>query len=109
MNNLFKRLTAMYVAVFSFLAMALHAYASDFGGSTLATGTIKLINDVTVWLLILAPIVGVVCVVFFLIRRSMADEMDEKKWTNRIKVAVVSTLGAILATGLINILIGYYQ
>jgi energy-coupling factor transporter transmembrane protein EcfT len=52
-------------------------YASEVGDSKLATGTQDLINDLTVWLMILAPIVGVVLLIYFFIRRSAADEMDQ--------------------------------
>lgn len=86
------------------------AFASgDIKGSKLVTGTEKLIGDVTTWLMILAPIVSGLLIIYFCIRRSAADEMDTKKWNNRIIVAVVSCIGAVLGSATLNILIGYYK
>ena len=107
MKNLIRKIIAVCSAVFCFFATKLTVYA-DFGSSTLATGTIRLFGDLTTWLLILAPVAGAVCVVYFFVRRSAADEQDEKKWNNRIKIAVVSTIGAVLATSLISVLLSYY-
>ena len=43
------------------------------------------------------------------LRRGMADEMDQKKWNNRIVVAVVSCIGAVLGSATLNLILGYYQ
>lgn len=83
-------------------------YASDVKNSQLAKGTEALINDVTIWLMILAPIVSALFIIYFFIRRSAADEMDQKKWNNRIVVAIVSCIGAVLASATLNLIIGYY-
>ncbi|WP_339192339.1 hypothetical protein NST68_26360 [Paenibacillus sp. FSL E2-0230] len=85
-------------------------YASgDIKGSKLVTGTEKLIGDVTTWLMILAPIVAGLLIIYFCIRRSAADEMDTKKWNNRIIVAIVSSIGAVLGSATLNVIIGYYK
>ncbi|WP_044482075.1 Mbov_0395 family pilin-like conjugal transfer protein [Paenibacillus antibioticophila] len=83
--------------------------AGDIKGSKLVTGTEKLIGDVTTWLMILAPIVAGLLIIYFCIRRSVADEMDTKKWNNRIIVAIVSCIGAVLGSATLNIIIGYYK
>ncbi|MEK4261883.1 Mbov_0395 family pilin-like conjugal transfer protein [Paenibacillus sp. FSL L8-0499] len=86
------------------------AYASgDIRGSKLVTGTEKLIGDVTTWLMILAPVVAGLLIIYFCIRRSAADEMDTKKWNNRIIVAIVSCIGAVLGSATLNVIIGYYK
>lgn len=48
-------------------------------------------------------------IIYFCIRRGMADEMDQKKWNNRIVVAVVSCIGAVLGSATLNLILGYYQ
>jgi len=96
--------------MFAFLFAA--PFVSAAGGiqdSKLATGTEKLIGDVTTWLMILAPVVTGLLIIYFFIRRSAADEMDTKKWNNRIIVAVVSCIGAVLGSALLNVIIGYYK
>lgn len=83
--------------------------AGNIKDSKLVTGTEKLIGDITTWLMILAPIVAGLLIIYFCIRRSAADEMDTKKWNNRIIVAIVSCIGAVLGSATLNIIIGYYK
>ena len=86
------------------------AYAAGgIGGSQIAKGTEKLIQDATTWLMVLAPVVAGLLIIYFCIRRSAADEMDQKKWNNRIVVAIESCIGAVLGSATLNIIIGYYQ
>jgi ABC-type molybdate transport system permease subunit len=61
------------------------------------------------WLMVLAPVVAGLLIIYFCIRRSAADEMDQKKWNNRIVVAIVSCVGAVLGSATLNLIIGYYQ
>ncbi|GAB6151560.1 hypothetical protein JCM17380_03100 [Desulfosporosinus burensis] len=90
--------------------MAVPAYAADgVQGSKIVTGTEKLIGDVTTWLMVLAPVVAGLLIIYFFIRRSAADEMDTKKWNNRIVVAIVSCIGAVLGSATLNLIIGYYK
>lgn len=105
MKKLYAVLTTLTISVIT----SVNAFAEgNIAGSVAVTGTQKLINDVTTAALVIAPVVGVVLIIYFCIRRSAADEMDQKKWNNRIVTAVVSTVGAVLATSLLNIVISYY-
>ena len=97
----------MVLAVF--LLNTQTAYASGISESKLAKGTEKLIGDATTWLMVLAPVVAGLLIIYFCIRRSAADEMDQKKWNNRIVVAIVSCIGAVIGSATLNIIIGYYQ
>lgn len=92
-----------------FLLNTQTAYASGISESKLAKGTEKLIGDATTWLMVLAPVVAGLLIIYFCIRRSAADEMDQKKWNNRIVVAIVSCIGAVIGSATLNIIIGYYQ
>lgn len=105
-----------FVGALSMMAMNICAAAtetSESGGnlasSKAVTGTKALLNDLSNVLLVVAPIVGTVCIIFFAIRHGAADEMDQKKWKQRIIVAAVSVVVAVLASALINVLVGYYQ
>ncbi|WP_421922952.1 Mbov_0395 family pilin-like conjugal transfer protein [Paenibacillus luteus] len=91
------------------LGVAPSASASDIQNSKLVKGTEKLIGDVTTWLMILAPVVAGLLIIYFCIRRSAADEMDTKKWNNRIIVAIISCIGAVLGSATLNLIIGYYK
>ena len=117
-KNLVKKMKAKTKAVgaglltaFLMLPNSTVAYAAGggIGGSQIAKGTEKLIQDATTWLMILAPVVAGLLIIYFCIRRSASDEMDQKKWNNRIVVAIVSCIGAVLGSATLNIIIGYYQ
>lgn len=105
-----KAVGASVLTAFLMLQSTTTAYAAGgIGGSQIAKGTEKLIQDATTWLMILAPVAAGLLIIYFCIRRSAADEMDQKKWNNRIVVAVVSCIGAVLGSATLNIIIGYYQ
>lgn len=91
------------------IARSLPVKASGIGGSKLATGTETLIQDATSWLLIIAPVTASLFIIYFCVRRGAADEMDQKKWNNRIVTAIVSAIGAVLGSAIINVVLGYYQ
>ena len=100
---------ANYLAVTFFIfLMNTSAVFADVSDSQIVKGTEELIKDLTTWLMVLAPIVGGLLIVYFFIRRSAADEMDQKKWNNRITTAIVSVIGAVLASATLNLIIGYY-
>lgn len=98
---------ATFMAVSAMTAMP--AYADGVQDSKIVKGTEKLIGDVTTWLMVLAPVVAGLLIIYFCIRRSAADEMDTKKWNNRIVVAIVSCIGAVLGSATLNLIIGYYK
>ena len=116
MNKWLQRCKAAgktFLAAFAvFLLNTQTAYASGISESKLAKGTEKLIGDATTWLThcsMAAPVVAGLLIIYFCIRRSAADEMDQKKWNNRIVVAIVSCIGAVIGSATLNIIIGYYQ
>jgi ABC-type molybdate transport system permease subunit len=76
----YKKLSAVAFSAFLMITTAMPAYASGVGDSQIVKGTEKLIGDVTTWLMVLAPIVAGLLIIYFCIRRSAADEMDQKKW-----------------------------
>lgn len=105
-KKLMVALCAAYIAIMT----ATPAFAApSVSDSKIAKGTEKLIQDVTTWLMVLAPVVAGLLIIYFCIRRSAADEMDQKKWNNRIVVSIVSCIGAVLGSATLNLIIGYYQ
>lgn len=104
-----KRLLGTALTALLLFQNSTTVYASGIQGSQIVKGTEKLIGDATTWLMVLAPVVAGLLIIYFCIRRSAADEMDQKKWNNRIVVAIVSCIGAVLGSATLNIIIGYYQ
>jgi len=72
------------------------------------TGTVALINDLIGILIILAPVVATILTAFYAIRRSGADEMDQKMWGKRIGNAWVCCGIAVVASGLVKLIFNYY-
>jgi heme/copper-type cytochrome/quinol oxidase subunit 2 len=103
-----KILMAAILSMVAFFYSSI-VYAESVQNSKLVTGTKQLFQDATAALLILAPIFGVLLIIYFLIRKSAADEVDQKKWNTRITIVVICVVGCVLASALINVIISYYQ
>lgn len=88
--------------------LAVNAAASSWSESKFATGTKNLISDMSLYLVVLCPIVGGAFAVYYLIRRSMADETDGKMWTKRIITAIICGVLGALVSGIISMVAGYY-
>lgn len=109
-KKLVKTLVAVSVMVLAFTNCCLATEgASGIQSTTLVTGTQKLISDLTNWLMIIAPTLTILLVGYYLMRKSASDEMDGKRWDSRVKIAIICCIGVVVASGLINVLISYYQ
>lgn len=107
--GLWRKACAAAVTLTVAAMTAVPASAAGVNDSQIVKGTEKLIGDVTTWLMVLAPVVAGMLIIYFCIRRSAADEMDQKKWNNRIVVAIVSCIGAVLGAATLNLILGYYK
>ena len=104
-----KATVGLITVAFSFMAATPVMAEGNIENSEIVVGTKNLINDVTNWLMVLAPVIAGLLIIYFCIRRSAADEMDQKKWNNRIVVAIVSCIGAVLGSATLNLILGYYS
>ena len=111
MFNKFKDLIKIGATsiTFTMLMFVNKIYASNIASSQIAKGLDKLLKDLTSWAYKIIPAVGTVLVIYFFIRRGSSDEMDIKKWDNRIKTCVISSIGAVLGAVIIDLAIGYFQ
>lgn len=107
LKKLASAITAM--ASSASIAVAANAEGGDLASSKAVTGTKALLGDLSSILLVVAPLVGTACIIYFAVRHGAADEMDQKKWKQRIIVAAVSIVVAVVASALINVLVSYYQ
>lgn len=90
-------------------ALTASAFASgNLQSSELGVGIKNMINDVSGFLVVLCPLSGGAAAVYFLIRRSMADEQDGKMWTHRIHVAILCGVAGMLVSGIITLLSSYF-
>lgn len=76
-----KAAGTMVLAAFLGMRNSLPAYASSLQDSNIAKGTEKLISDATTWLMVLAPVVAGLLIIYFCVRRGAADEMDQSAAT----------------------------
>ena len=108
MKKLKNTAAALTAAVTSAVISAAANAEGGLAASKAVTGTKALLNDISNILLV-APLVGTACIVYFAVRHGAAEEMDQKKWKQRMIVAAVSVVVAVVASALINVLVGYYQ
>lgn len=108
MQTIKNGIKKIVIAFYIMLMTTTSVYADTVQDSKIVKGTEDLIKDVTTWLMVLAPIVGGLLIIYFFIRRSASDEMDQKKWNNRITTAIISVIGAVLASATLNLIISYY-
>ena len=109
MKKLKNTAAALTAAVMSAVISVAANAEGGLAASKAVTGTKALLNDISNILLVVAPLVGTACIVYFAVRHGAAEEMDQKKWKQRMIVAAVSVVVAVVASALINVLVGYYQ
>ncbi len=107
LKKIASTITAM--ASSAIIAVAANAEGGELASSKAVTGTKALLGDLSSILLVVAPLVGTACIIYFAVRHGAADEMDQKKWKQHIIVAAVSIVVAVVASALINVLVSYYQ
>lgn len=106
MKNWKKKLATAILMVALFVTQA---FANGIADSPIGEGIKNMLNDVSLYLVILCPIAGSVAAVYFLIRRSMADEQDGKMWDKRVKTAIICAAGGMLVSGIIALVSSYFK
>lgn len=109
-----KKILAAAVAVTAMLSQ-LSVYAVDetkdtIGNSKPVTGTKNLLNDISSALMVIAPILCGVVIVFFLLRMKTATEEHEKaKWKKNAIGAGVTLAIVFSVSSIIAIITNYYK
>lgn len=83
--------------------------AGAVSGDALKNAVIRLLNDVIMWLWLIAPVVAIVMIIILFMKKSVASEQEQLAYNNRIKTVIVSVLGAYLASFLIKLLLSYFS
>ncbi len=83
--------------------------AGNLNNDKVVTGTKSLLNDATTAVKAIGGTAAALAAVYFFIRKSAADEQDQKTWNRRIMIAVISAVGIIVIGTLIQTVIKYYE
>jgi len=111
MKNLKKKLQTVLTASLVFMANTSLVFAADnpITSSKPFKAAVNITNDATTALLVLVPVVGTILYVYFNMRKGAADEMDHKMWDKRKNVVIFSTIGAFIASAVINVISDYFK
>lgn len=105
LKNLYTKFPVLGAVVQS-VSVSIHG--GDLAGSDLVTGTKALISDISTILAGMSISVGIVFVIYCLIRKAMADEADGKQWQKRALTAGICGILGTIAAGIVSIIAGYF-
>ena len=99
------------IAIFILLTLCFSpmAFANKIVDSFIGKGTVELANDMSGFLMLLAPIIAVCASGYFLIRRSSANEHDGIMWNKRIVTAIICGVAVFLISGVISLITSYFR
>lgn len=98
-------ITTLLISMFT----SQNVFAGSLESSKFVTGTVKMLEDATNVLIILAPVLTIFVVGYCFIRKGAADEMDHKKWATRITTAIVCCIGVVSASIIVKVIMDYYK
>lgn len=104
-NKFFRVLVMTVIAT---VLLAVPAAANNIQNSTIYKGIVQMLNDASTALLVICPIAGGLAALYFVIRRSIADEQEGKSWTKRITTAIICAVAGMLVSGLIALITSYF-
>ena len=100
--------TLWLLSLFTTMIVCATPAHAGIAGSKIGTGLNRLISDISAYLKVISPITMVVLLIYFFIRKGMADEMDAKKWNTRIVTAIVCCVGAFVASVIVDLAQAYF-
>lgn len=104
-----EKLTVAILNVMLCFYMAQNYVYAGIGSSKLFTGTKRMFNDMKTPLIGLSSVIGIVMIIYNLIRMKMADEMDTKMYKKRIRVILVCLVLVVSVAALIPMILSYYK
>ena len=92
-----------------FLMAQNYVYAGGIGSSKLLTGTKSMFNDMKTPLIGLSSVIGIVMIIYNLIRMKMADDVDTKMYKKRIFIILVCMVLVVSVVALVPTILSYYK
>ena len=84
-------------------------YAGGIGSSKLFTGTKSMFNDMNTPLIGLSSVIGIVMIIYNLIRMKMSDDVDTKMYKKRIGIILVCMVLVVSVVALVPTILSYYK
>ncbi len=107
--NKAKNKARLFMTLFFLFINTTVAKANAIESSNFGIGLKNMLKDASAYLLVLSPIAGALFAIYFLIRKNAADEQDQKQWNKRLITTGICVVGAVLVSGTINVITGYFQ
>ena len=92
-----------------FLMAQNYVYAGGIGSSKLFAGTKSMFNDMKTPLIGLSSVIGIVMIIYNLIRMKMADDVDTKMYKKRIFIILVCMVLVVSVVALVPTILSYYK
>ena len=112
-NKLMKlrgKITVIMMNMITCFLLALnHVYAGGIGSSKLFTGTKSMFNDMMTPLIGLSSVIGIVMIIYNLIRMKMSDDVDTKIYKKRIGIILVCMVLVVSVVALVPTILSYYK
>lgn len=110
LSNFLKKVEKLYTVAVSTLMLVLLNSSIVSAEPDIITGTKDLFSDITKWLLILIPLGIGAFVGFQALQKGMTEDQAEIAHKNKvIKNSIIGGILAVSASGLINLILGYYK
>lgn len=104
-----KIMVVMMNMITCFLMAQNYVYAGGIGSSKLFTGTKSMFNDMKTPLIGLSSVIGIVMIIYNLIRMKMADDMDTKMYKKRIGIIIACMVLVVSIAALVPVILSYYK
>lgn len=110
MSKVSKNAGYVVCLLYLLLSQGTVCQAKGIDDSTLFTGTKKLFSDIGKGLIVLAPVIGGAMAGYFFIQMQMNDDEGEARLLKKkIKTCIVATIGVMIISGLLTIILNYYD
>lgn len=86
-----------------------YVMAAGIGSSKLFTGTNKMFSDMRTPLIGLSSVIGIVMIIYNLIRMKMADDMDTKMYKKKIGTILICLVLVVSVVALVPVILSYYK
>lgn len=103
-----KLLSTVFVVALFLATMISPVYAARLQDSDFYKGTLNLVNDASMAVAIIGPLVCGAFAAYYFVRKSMSDDQDDKQWNRRIAKALICAVAIGLVASLIALFTGYY-